>query len=140
MERLAAADLGQPGSLRSLATLSAETGTPPAALAQIVHRLRRAGLLAARRGPSGGVRLARPAAQITVLEIVRVVDGVDLDGRCILGFSACGDATPCPAHPIWKRARAMLEQRLERRSLADLVLTVQRKNAAGAARRFRGAL
>ena len=135
MERLAAADLGRPGSLRSLSALAAETGTPPAALAQIVHRLRRAGLLAARRGPSGGVRLARPAAEISVLEIVCVVDGAQLEGRCILGFPACGDATPCPAHPVWKRARALLEARLESRSLADLVRAVARKNAALAARR-----
>jgi Rrf2 family protein len=137
MERLAAADLRRPGSLRSLATLAAETGTPPAALAQIVHRLRRAGLLAARRGPSGGVRLARPAAKIPVLEILRVVDGADLEGRCILGFPVCGDATPCPAHPVWKKARALLEQRLEGRSLADLARSVARKNAVLAARRHR---
>ncbi|MGE5275579.1 MAG: RrF2 family transcriptional regulator [Acidobacteriota bacterium] len=135
MERLAAADLARPGSLRSLATVAAETGTPHAALAQIVHRLRRAGLLAARRGPSGGVRLARPAAQIPVLEIVRVIEGVPLEARCILGFPACGDATPCPAHPVWKKARALLEARLESRSLADLVRAVARKSAALTARR-----
>lgn len=137
MERLAAAEIARPGALSSLAALAAATATPQPALSQIVHRLRRAGLLAARRGPSGGVRLARPAAEISVLEVVRVVDGADLEGRCILGFPACGDATPCPAHPVWKRVRAMLEQRLESRSLADLTRSVARKNATLAARRRR---
>jgi Rrf2 family iron-sulfur cluster assembly transcriptional regulator len=138
MERLAAAEIAKPGALLSLAALAAATGAPQPALSQVVHRLRRAGLLAARRGPSGGVRLARPAAEISVLEVVRVVDGADLEGRCILGFPACGDATPCPAHPVWKRVRAMLERRLESRSLADLARAVARKNAALAARRLHG--
>jgi Rrf2 family protein len=137
MERLAAAESRRPGELESLSRLAAESGTPPAALAQILHRLRRAGLLQARRGPSGGMRLARPASEISVLEVVRAVDGTGLEGRCILGFPACGDATPCPAHPVWKNARAMLEARLESRSLADLARSVARKNAAVAARRRR---
>jgi Rrf2 family iron-sulfur cluster assembly transcriptional regulator len=137
MERLAAAERERPLALSSLAALAGQIGVSPAALAQIVARLRRAGLLTARRGPSGGVRLARPAAEISVLEVVRAVDGTDLTGRCILGFPACGDATPCPAHPVWKNARAMLEARLESRSLADLARSVARKNAALAARRRR---
>ena len=129
MERLAAAERERPLALSSLVALAGQIGVSPAALAQIVARLRHAGLLTARRGPSGGVCLARPAAQISVLEVVRAIDGTDLEGRCILGFPACADATPCPAHPIWKTARAMLEQRLESRSLADLVRAVRRKNA-----------
>ncbi|MEX0880148.1 MAG: Rrf2 family transcriptional regulator [Thermoanaerobaculia bacterium] len=137
MERLAAADRARPGFLKSLAALAVETGAPPAALAQILHRLRKKGLVTARRGPSGGVRLARSAAEISVLEVVLAVDGAGLEDRCILGFPACGDATPCPAHPVWKKARLMLEGRLERRSLADLTRSVARKNAAVAARRRR---
>ncbi|HEX9148579.1 MAG TPA: Rrf2 family transcriptional regulator [Thermoanaerobaculia bacterium] len=137
MERLAAAEVARPGALRSLAALAAAARTPLPALAQIVRRLRRAGLLQARRGPSGGVRLVRPAVQISVLDVVRAVDGTGLEGRCILGFPACGDATPCPAHPVWKNARTILEARLESRSLADLARTVARKNAAVAALRRR---
>ena len=141
MERLAADELDRPGSLRSLSSLSVEIGTPPAVLAQVVHRLRRAGMLAGRRGPSGGVRLALPPAQIPVLEVIRVFDGVGVSGRCVLGFLECADATPCPAHPIWKIARAALERQLENRSLADLVGAVEKKRAAAArkaARRSRG--
>jgi Rrf2 family protein len=129
MERLAADELDRPGSLRSLATLSAETGTPPAVLAQVVHRLRRAGLLEGRRGPSGGVRLARSPDAIPVLEVIRVFDGVGVRGRCVLGFLECSDSTPCPAHPIWKVARTALERQLEDRSLADHAGAVERKRA-----------
>ena len=132
MERLAANELDRPGTLRSLAGLSTETGTPPAVLAQVVHRLRRAGLLAARRGPSGGVRLAKNPDEIPVLEVIRVFDGVGVGGRCVLGFLECADSTPCPAHPVWKIARSALERQLEDRSLADLVGAVDKKRAAAA--------
>src|SRR5262252_2159033 len=132
MERLAADELERPGSLRSLSTLSAETGTPPSVLAQVVHRLRRAGLLAGRRGPSGGVRLARSPAAIPVLEIIRVFDGEGVGGRCVLGFLECSDSTPCPAHPVWKVARTALERQLEDRSLADLAGAAEKKRPAAA--------
>ena len=137
MERLAAAEIDRPGALHGLATLSREAGVPPAVLGQIVHRLRHAGLLDGRRGPSGGVRLSREPAQIPVLEVVRVFDGDGVGGRCVLGFLECSDRTPCPAHPVWKIARAALERQLEARSLADLVGAVAKKRVA-AARRLAG--
>lgn len=129
MERLAAADLAGEG-LTSVSSLAKATGTPAPALGQVLHALRKAGLLDARRGRSGGVRLARPAAKITVLEVVRAVEGAPLEGRCVLGFSPCGDQTPCPAHPVWKRARMLLERRLEHRSLAHLARAAARKRSA----------
>ena len=130
MARLADEARTRPGALVGLATLAAATGAKAPALAQVLQRLRRAGLLAARRGPSGGMRLARPARDISVLEVVRAVDGAGLEGRCILGLPACGDEAPCPAHEVWKRARTLLEKRLENRSLADLARAVARKNVA----------
>ena len=130
MERLAAHERTRPGGFLRLAVLAREIGATPDALGQIAASLRRAGLLEGRPGPAGGFRLARPPAKISVLEITRVVDGTGLEGRCILGFPVCGDATACPAHPVWKRARSLLEARLESRSLEDLSRSVQRKSEA----------
>jgi Rrf2 family protein len=130
MVRLAASERDRPGSLMGLPSLARQIGATAHALGQIAATLRRAGLLKARRGPSGGVRLARPPAEIPVLEIVLAVDGAGLQGRCVLGFPACADSTPCPAHPVWKSARALLEARLESRSLEDLSRAVERKEAA----------
>ncbi len=138
MERLAAHERTRPGTFQRLSALARQIGATPATLGQIAASLGRAGLLEARPGPSGGVRLARPPGKISVLEIIRVVDGTSLERRCILGFPVCGDATACPAHPVWKRARALLESRLESRSLEDLSRSVQRKHRALSRRaRFR---
>ncbi|HKB70075.1 MAG TPA: Rrf2 family transcriptional regulator [Thermoanaerobaculia bacterium] len=128
-ERLAAAQHANPGRLMVQSELAIEVGISTTSLAQIVQPLRKAGIVRARRGPFGGVALARPAAEIRVLEVVRAIDGFGLAGRCLLGFSECTDETPCPAHPVWKRARALLERQLERRSLADLAVSVAGKRA-----------
>lgn len=129
VERLAR-EQGEGGErLVGQARLARELRIPPASLAQVLHRLRRAGLLNARRGPSGGVALARPSGEITVLEVVRAIEGAGLEGRCVLGLDDCSDQAPCPAHPVWKRARALLERQLERRSLRDLVASMRRKAA-----------
>ncbi len=125
MERLAAAETRHPGSVRSLDSLAAETRTSVPALEQAVNLLRLAGLLETPAAPGpGGVRLARPASQISMLEVVRAIDGAGLWARCILGLAQCSDEAPCPAHEVWKKTRALLEQHLENQSLADLTQAV----------------
>ncbi len=127
MERIAAAEVEAPQAWVPQAALAEELGISGPMLAQIVHRLRKAGLLSARRGPAGGVGLARPASKVAVLEVVRAIDGTGLEGRCVLGFESCTDQAPCPAHPIWSHVRPLLERELEHRSLLDLVKTVESK-------------
>jgi Rrf2 family transcriptional regulator, iron-sulfur cluster assembly transcription factor len=129
VEFLARAQAEERGKLVGQARLARELKIPAASLAQVLHRLRRAGLLNARRGPSGGVSLSRSAGDITVLEVVRAIEGTGLQGRCVLGLDDCTDQAPCPAHPVWKRARTLLELQLERRSLKDLVSSMRRKAA-----------
>jgi Rrf2 family iron-sulfur cluster assembly transcriptional regulator len=131
MERLAAASIRRPGSSRSLSVLAGETGMSGPALEQVVHFLRLARLLEASRDQSTAVRLTRPASQISLLAVVRAIDGAGLWGRCILGLQECSDAAPCPAHPVWKKARAMLEQHLDSQSLVDLTRAVARRRRAG---------
>ena len=57
-------------------------GVPPAYLAKALQSLARAGLLESVPGPRGGYRLAKPAADITVLDVVRAVEGDDPAFRC----------------------------------------------------------
>ena len=137
-ERLAAAEHANPGRMVVQEELANDVGISTTALAQIVQQLRRSGIVKTRRGPLGGIVLSRPADRITVLQVVRAIDGFGLGGRCLLGFSECTDETPCPAHPVWKRARALLDRQLERRTLADLAVSVAGKRAR--ARRLARAL
>ena len=130
MERLAAAAVRRPGSLRNENVLAGETGLSLPALEQVVHFLRLAGLVETSGGRAAGIRLARPASRVSLLEVVRAIDGTGLWARCILGLEECSDAMPCPAHPVWKQARSLLEEHLASQSLVDLTRAVTRRHGA----------
>lgn len=73
---VAMAELARSGdSPVPIATVAERRGMPVQFLEQLFTTLRRAGLLSSQRGVGGGYRLARPAEQITVLEVVQALDG-----------------------------------------------------------------
>jgi Rrf2 family protein len=127
MERVAAAERKDPDTWVPQAELADEIGVSAPTLAQVVFRLRKAGLLDAQRGPRGGIGLARAPEKITVLQVIAAIDGTGLAGRCVLGFDACTNEAPCPAHPVWSEVRPRLEKELEQRTLLDLVKAVEGK-------------
>ena len=80
------------GARTSAAELAAETGLPVPTVQKLVSLLSRAGLLRSMRGAGGGLQLARPAAAITLADIVEAVEGPiamttcsdDLNNDCAL--------------------------------------------------------
>lgn|SRR5690606_24084250 len=76
-------------------------------LSKTLHHLVREGVLLSSRGPGGGFQLARPAAEVTLGDVVRPF--LSHEGRaCILGRGTCDDKAPCAAHDIWKPARKQM--------------------------------
>jgi Rrf2 family transcriptional regulator, iron-sulfur cluster assembly transcription factor len=126
MERLASATLGRPGSGRSLSALASESGMALPTLKQLAYFLRLAGIMS-RRGPPGALQLARPPSEISMLEVIRAIDGAGLWRHCLMGLAECSDAAPCPVHTAWKSARRVLEQHLEAQTIADLTRAVALK-------------
>src|SRR5258707_6694920 len=66
-----------------LAEIASGDGMPLAYLEHLVARLRKAGLVDSRRGSRGGYLLARPAAQITMAEVVEALEGSIAPIECI---------------------------------------------------------
>jgi len=77
------------GERINAALIAAETGLPAPTVQKLVSRLSGAGLLRSARGAGGGFRLARPAAAITLADIVEAVEGP------IALPSCCGDGSDC---------------------------------------------
>jgi len=73
-------------------------GIPARYLEQIFQRLRRAGLVEGKRGPGGGYRLARPAAEITLREAVEAVEGAPAEW---LAAEPGGSAAPHRPDFLW---------------------------------------
>jgi len=70
-------------------------------LAKSLQKLVHANILVSQRGALGGVKLARPASEITLLSIIEAVDGTAFFDACILGMGDCEAETPCALHAQW---------------------------------------
>jgi Rrf2 family protein len=90
-------------------------------LEQIIIPLKKARLVESVRGPKGGHALARPPAEITVAEIVALLeDGATLV-ECTERAEVCGRSDTCPTRLIWKDASQAMFDKLKSVTLADLV-------------------
>lgn len=86
-------------------------------LTKILQELTAEELLESYKGPKGGVRLARGADDISLLEIVKAIEGPELFTECVLGLPGCGMQKPCPIHHEWMNYRNGLQEMLAGTSL-----------------------
>jgi Rrf2 family protein len=78
------------------------------------------GLVNTQRGAGGGVSLARPAAEISLLEVVEAIDGPVRLNRCAFEPGACPRDSFCPVHGIWAKAQAELTGLLSNTTFDEL--------------------
>jgi len=95
-------------------------------LAKIVPHLSAAGIVHTLRGAHGGVSLGRPAAEISLLDIVETIDGPMLLNECVSDASQCPLGENCTIHGVWCEAQADLIDRLGRTNMAQLMRPQQR--------------
>jgi len=90
------------GARVSAIQLAEETGLPAPTVQKLVSRLAGAGLLRSSRGFGGGLKLARPAAAITVADIVEAVEGPIALTSCVeSGRHDCTLEGACTVRPHW---------------------------------------
>jgi len=89
-------------------------------LEQILIPLKKAHYVESVRGPKGGHVLARPPADITVGEIVALMEETTTLVECSEHAEVCERAETCPTRLIWKEAAAAMFDRLNKITLADL--------------------
>jgi Rrf2 family protein len=117
------------GSTMLLDQLVAGTNLPRDFMAKIFQRLVRAKLLTSAKGRGGGFALARPAHEITLMDIVEAIEGAKpLDG-CVVGLERCTDDMPCPQHDLYKPIRQRLKDYMHTTTLADLASSLKTKQA-----------
>ncbi|MFF0489324.1 RrF2 family transcriptional regulator [Nocardia sp. NPDC003482] len=109
----------QPDSVKADAIATAQS-IPPKILESAAAELRRAGLVTSRRGPDGGYRLARPAAAISVADVIRAVEGplASVRGQRPEDVRYAGAAESL--QPVWIALRVNIRAVLERVSIADI--------------------
>ncbi|GIW92630.1 MAG: hypothetical protein KatS3mg110_0671 [Pirellulaceae bacterium] len=110
---------GRPAGRIRHQELAEVTHVPKRYLYRVLRLLVTAGLVESRPGPNGGFRLAHPADQTTILDVVQAVGKIERLARCPLGVGGHGTEL-CPLHRELDRAYAELERAFSRVTLADL--------------------
>lgn len=108
------------GERVSTAAIAARQKIPLPFLAKIVSQLVVRGILEATRGASGGVRLARPAASISMREVIEAIDGPIMINMCARDSSACEMSFSCALCEVFAETQHELVSKLESISLAKL--------------------
>jgi len=112
-----------PNQRAATSHVAQEQHIPPSFLAKIISQLSIAGLLHTSRGARGGVTLARPADEITLLEVVEAIDGPIALNECVNDMGACTFGEECPLRPIWCDAQDELVNRLRNTNFAQFAVT-----------------
>jgi Rrf2 family protein len=115
----------EPGALAQVQDMADTNNIPKKFLDQILSELRNAGLVFSKKGKGGGYALARPASQITVGNIVRVLDGPLAPIQCasVTAYRACDDCSDeraCAVRLMMVKARNAIAEVLDNHSLADM--------------------
>lgn len=101
--------------------LAAAQGIPIKFLENILSELRRASIVSSQRGAEGGYWLARSAAEVTVADIIRAVEGPLANVRGLRPEQLELEGTAEPLQRMWIAVRASLRNVLEQVTIADLV-------------------
>ncbi len=99
-------------------------GESPSYLSKITTQLVKAGVLRAEKGVKGGVQLARPPAEITMLDIVEACQGTVVGAYC---RASCRPSEVCAFHEAAQQLETAICETLRRWSLADLLRKPDRR-------------
>lgn len=111
---------GHPGEPATTEEVAVRTKVPAAYLAKILQGLTRAGIVRSQRGVGGGVMLAKPPEELTILEVVNAVEPIQRIRTCPLGLSTHGTRL-CPLHARVDAALAQVETAFGGTTLAEVI-------------------
>jgi Rrf2 family protein len=119
--------------------ISSAQDIPERFLEQILLLLKRAGYLRSRKGPKGGYHLAKPPSQITVAEVIRVMDGplAPIDCVSVTAHEVCPLEGSCGLRWLWKEVRDSVARILERTTFAEVARRARRAGDSAAGRKRR---
>jgi Rrf2 family protein len=116
----------QPNEPMTLPVIAQREGMTVPHVAKLMGALRQGGLVESVRGRSGGYTLARPAEQISVLDVLvalgdRLFDSEYCERYHGVDDKACVHVSGCSIRSVWTRVESIVSDVLRRTSVADLL-------------------
>ncbi len=100
--------------------ISEEYKIPRSFLAKILQKLVKAKIVRSYRGVKGGFSLARPAKDVSVLEVYEAVEGKLAMNICLTDKKSCDFSKNCPIHGVWAIAQSKVVDVLKKSNFEDL--------------------
>lgn len=111
----------KPSDVHSAAELAEQAGLEMPTVAKVLKPLAQAGLVEGFRGVNGGYRLARPAGEISLVEIVEAMEGPLGMTECSVHAGACGIEHSCGVRANWRRINDVVADALRGVTLAEML-------------------
>lgn len=114
---------------QNIAEIAKQEDIPLRYLKQVFLALKNAGILSSKSGPTGGYKLRRPASQINLVEVVRIIDGPVAPARCVshTAYEPCPRESICALRPVLSDVRTAIAEILKSISLEDVCRKVRLK-------------
>lgn len=102
--------------------ISKDLEIPTPFLGKILQSLAKHKLLASTKGPHGGFSLGKNPYDISLMDIVEIIDGLDSFDMCVLGLKTCTEShTNCPVHSDYATIREQLKNLFQSENIGILV-------------------
>ncbi|MDZ7362571.1 MAG: Rrf2 family transcriptional regulator [candidate division KSB1 bacterium] len=116
------------GAVVQIYDIARQWDIPENFLRKIVQLLTKSKLVLSHRGVGGGIELAKPAEEITLLEVIEAAEGNLALNKCLISAGLCFRESWCAVHLVWHEVQEKMKEILRSRSMADLARqTLQRQ-------------
>jgi FeS assembly SUF system regulator len=117
-----------PERLSSAADLATRTHLSSHTVAKLLKQFAKAGLIGSERGANGGYRLARPACDITVADVIAAIDGPIALTQCSVHKGGCVVESHCSVRSNWRLINQTVRNALASVSLAQMAAPLRRSH------------
>jgi len=105
--------------------ISGDLNLPTPFLAKILQQLAKQKILISAKGPHGGFALLKAPSQISLLDIIKTIDGDEIFTQCVMHNSTCKSVEesqkPCAIHDDYSKVRAVMIELFNNRTIDELV-------------------
>lgn len=108
------------GKFVSIDEISTKSEVPKSYLSKILQDLCRGGILLSRRGTGGGFMLARPAREISLKDIIEIIEGKLCLVTCMCAPDQCIRSDGCLISPFWREVQGFIDELIGSITLEDL--------------------
>ena len=110
-----------PQKKEGIKSIAGELGIPPPFLGKILQGLVKQQILDSTKGPNGGFCLRKPAMDISLMEIIELMEGKEPFNTCVIRTTPCDPDHPCSMHKKLAKLRSEIKMLYTTETIADLV-------------------